>query len=592
MLKRTELNQQQLITEKKGFIRHIPFLLSLLIFLIVIYDLGFDQDASAENIIRNIYNIYLAAAVLFFLTRLFLTKHQYPGKVLIFDILILAFLLFIISNVYGLLHIPALDDVRWRYLAVFLVFIRELFTIDISTSGRYVNPAQLFILSFLAIIFTGTILLLLPNSTHSGISFTDALFTSTSAVCVTGLIVVDTGSYFTLFGQTIIMLLIQMGGLGIMTFTSYFSYFFKGGATYENQLLLGEIINAERIADVFSTLKRIIIVTFIIEAIGAVFIFSFLDKSIMPAFSEQFFFSIFHTVSGFCNAGFSTLTNSFYETGFRFNYPLHLTIAALFITGGIGFPILFNSFKYVRHFIVNRLTPFLRRKPVVHLPWVININTRLVVITSLVLIISGTAFFYIAEYNNTLADHKGFGKVVTAFFGAVTPRTAGFNTVDTSSLHFSTIMIIIFLMWVGASPASTGGGIKTSTLAISILNLASVARGKNRLELFRREIAGSSIQRAFAIISLSILMIGISVFLIASLEPDMDLMAITFECFSAFSTVGLSQGITGNLKEASKIVIIFTMFIGRVSMLTILVAVIKKVKNMNYRYPAEEVLIN
>ncbi|MCF8223920.1 MAG: ATPase [Bacteroidales bacterium] len=439
---------------------------------------------------------------------------------------------------------------------------------------------------------TGTVLLSLPNATHEKISFTDALFTSTSAVCVTGLIVVDTGSYFTVFGQIIIMVLIQLGGLGIMTFTSYFSYFFKGGSTYSNQILLKELTKTDNIADVFKTLKKILFITAFIEIMGAFLIYCFIEESIIPGTQDRIFFSVFHTISGFCNAGFSTLAQSFYSPGFRFNYPLHIVIASLFITGGIGFPILFNSYKYVKHLFRNRIIPRIRRKQVKYVPWVINLNTRIVVITTLLLIITGTTFFYVLEYNNTLAEHSAAGKIVTAFFGAVTPRTAGFNTVDTSALNISTIIIIIFLMWVGASPGSTGGGVKTSTLAISILNFFSIARDKNRLELFNREVTTSSTNRAFAIISLSILVIGISIFLLVLLEPGMEFLPVVFECFSAFSTVGLSQGITSDLGNAGKIVLIFTMFIGRISMLTILVAFIRKVRQLNYKYPTEEILIN
>ena len=477
-------------------------------------------------------------------------------------------------------------------MASFLVFTREFSALNINFRKQYLNPAQLFILSFIMIILAGTALLLLPRATQDGISFIDALFTSTSAVCVTGLIVVDTGSYFTKFGQTIIMILIQLGGLGIMTFTSYFSYFFRGSSSYENQLMLQDMTNTEKIADVFSTLKKIILLTFIIKAIGAACIYISLDQNLISSTNERLFFSAFHTVSGFCNAGFSTLSNSLYETGFRFNYPLHLTIAFLFVIGGIGFPILFNFYKYLKHLVLNRLFAGSNSERPAYAPWIINLNTRIVLITTLILIVTGTVTFYLFEYNNTLAEHNWFGKIVTAFFGAATPRTAGFNTVDTSALHFSTIMIVFLLMWIGASPASTGGGIKTSTFAIGTLNYLSIAIGKKRIELFHREIADISVRRAFAIISLSLVVIGASVFLVATFDSEKDLLHIAFECFSAYSTVGLSLGITADLSSASKMVIIFTMFIGRVSMLTILIAVLRRVKHFKYHYPTEEILIN
>jgi Trk-type K+ transport system membrane component len=200
--------------------------------------------------------------------------------------------------------------------------------------------------------------------------------------------------------------------------------------------------------------------------------------------------------------------------------------------------------------------------------------------------------FFILEYNNTLAEHTGFGKIVTALFGATTPRTAGFNTIDTAAMAFPTLMMIFLLMWIGASPQSTGGGIKTSTFAIATLNIISLAKGKSRIEVFRREIADISVRRAFAIISLSLVVIGFAIMLISIFDSEKQLMDIAFECFSAYSTVGLSLGITGDLSSVSKFIIIVVMFVGRISMLSLVIAVFRKVKYKNYSYPKEEITIN
>jgi potassium uptake TrkH family protein len=437
-------------------------------------------------------------------------------------------------------------------------------------------------------ILAGSVVLILPNATTGGISYVDALFTSASAVCVTGLVVVDTGSHFSLFGQVIILTLIQLGGLGIMTFTSYFSYFFRGGSSYHNQLLLKDLTNAEKIAGVFSTLRKVILVTFLIEAIGAAIIFTRIDPALYPQTDERLFFSIFHAVSAFCNAGFSTLPDSFFTGGFRYNYSLHIIIASLFITGGLGFPILFNSLRYFRHLLVNRI--FRRRQK--HIPWVININTRIVLITTSILLAGGTVLFLMLEWGNTLREHEGAGRLAVAFFTAATPRTAGFNTVDTSALTVPAILLSGILMWIGASPGSTGGGIKTSTLAIGILNTLSIARGKDKTEIYRREISDRSIKRAFSIVVLSLLVITASVLLISLAERDIEFHKIVFESVSAFSTSGLSLGITAGLGSTAKVILILTMFTGRVSMMTILAAIIKKVSFTGYRYPAEDILIN
>jgi Trk-type K+ transport system membrane component len=313
---------------------------------------------------------------------------------------------------------------------------------------------------------------------------------------------------------------------------------------------------------------------------------------VVKTVGDRIFFSIFHSVSGFCNAGFSTLPNNLYEISIRYNYLLQLTIAFLIVIGGIGFPIVFNSIHYLKHLLINRFVPFVKGKETKHKPWVININTRIVVITTTILLVVGTVLIYLFEYNNTLAEHGGFGKIAIAFCCSVTPRTAGFNSVDMAALKFYTIMLIFFLMWVGASPASTGGGIKTSTLAISILNFLSIAKGKDRIEIYRREISDDSVKRAYATIMLSFIVLGFSIFLISYFDKEKDLRSIAFECFSALGTVGLSLGITAKLTTISKYIIVFTMLIGRVGMLTILIALFRKVKHLKYRFPSEDIVIN
>lgn len=574
-----------------GRIQKIPFIFSLLACLLIILQFGFDNLIIPLHYVFYFYLLTINIGIISLVGR-YLKEERPPWKAWIFDIILFSVVILILIDRFNLTDIEFMKKAEIVYASVFFILVREFSSLRYKPGNTVFNPAQIFVLSFLIIIIIGTLLLMLPNSTKSGISLIDALFSSTSAVCVTGLIVVDTGTYFTNFGQIIILILIQLGGIGIMTFTSYFSYFFKGGATYQNQLILKEMTNSEKLADVFKTMKKIILLTFIIEGIGAGLIYMSLENHIIKDLSGQIFFSVFHSISGFCNAGFSTLSDSLYDISFRFNYPLHLIIAALFIIGGIGFPILFNFYKYLKYVIVKIYYKKVKKRRNMNKPWVINLNTRIVVLTTILLMIVGTIGFYILEYDNTLAEHNGVGKIVTAFFGAVTPRTAGFNSVDTGVLSYPTLLFIIFLMWVGASPASTGGGVKTSTFAISIINVISLARGKNRAEFMKREIAETSVRRAFSIMILSILVIGIAIFIIKLIEKDLSLMSIAFECFSAFSTVGLSHGITNQLSEASKLIIILVMFIGRISMLTLIIAMVKRVTYLNYRYPTEEILIN
>lgn len=582
----------------RSVIKVFPFILSIIGVLTLIYDFGFTHPVREIEILNQIYLIVIFIGLIACVVR-YLFKYSRPKlNVIPYDFLYVAFLLFIIitdykvligsDSVFFALHIKRI----WVNLAIILIFIREFSAENFNFKGMSLHPAQFFILSFMSIIVFGWILLLLPNATHHGISPIDALFTSTSAVCVTGLIVVDTGFYFTQFGQYVILLLIQLGGLGIMTFTSYFSYFFKAGSSYENQLLLSAMTNTEKIGEVFGTLKKIILITFIIEFIGAFLIFESLNTALIPNIFDRIFFSIFHSISGFCNAGFSTLQNSFYEPAYRFNYPLHLIISFLIIMGGIGFPIVFNLLKSIKNYIKNLYFTVIGRSEKIKIRRIVNVNTRIVLITSLILTIFGTALFYIFEYNNTLAEHGFWGKIVTAFFGSVTTRTAGFNSVDNAVLTLPTILTVIFLMWVGASPGSTGGGIKTSTFAIAILNFISLAKGKQNIEVFKSEISQKSVNRAFATIILSFIIIFIAFFTVSFFDRDKGLLNILFECVSAFGTVGLSRGITASLSDPSKSVLIATMFIGRVSMLTILIALSRRIAHHKYRYPTEEVLIN
>jgi potassium uptake TrkH family protein len=573
-------------------LKYLPLAIILVAEFATVYDFGYEKPVSHQEALAWLYLIVLVVGALNIAVRYFRNKWRPPRAVWIFDAMLVVFCVVLVVDILEWSHLKLALLPQWTYLAIMLLFIREASTIRINYRKQYINPAQLFVGSFLIIIALGTILLTLPNATHSGISIIDALFTSTSAVCVTGLIVVDTGSYFTLFGQSIILLLIQLGGIGIMTFTSYFSYFFKGGTSYENQLMIKDMASSDKIAEVFDTLRRIILLTLVIELAGAVFVFFSVSEHHFESLSARIYFSGFHAISGFCNAGFSTLPNNLYETGFRFNYSLHLILAFLLIAGGLGFPILSNFYTYVRHLIVHRLLPKLRNRPPQHRPWIININTRIVVITTIILLALGMVSFFILEYNNTIAGYSLWGKLVTSFFGSATPRTAGFNTVDTGALSFSTILVVMFLMFIGASPSSTGGGIKTSTLALAFLNIYNLARNRSRIEVFKKQIDANSVHRAFAIITLSVVNIGIAVFLITLFDPQLKVRDVVFETISAYGTVGLSLGITAALSSASKLVIIATMFVGRVSMLMILVAMLRRMKHLNYAYPTERILIN
>lgn len=577
---------------------YISVLISILSILTLLYDVGFVQNAITDRFVGYSYLIYLLFLVWNIPFSIFYLGLKRRKKVTwITDSLLWLLIVCVLTcrgiSIFSHQVTPAgLEWKIWLVPTFSLSLLRELSGLIQLFKYRKFNPALLLVTGFFVLILTGTFLLLMPRATVNGISFTDAFFTSTSAVCVTGLIVVDTGSYFTLLGQSIIMVLIQLGGLGIMTFTSFFVLFFSGKATYGSLIIIGDLANEKKIARIFMTLLQILLFTLVIEAAGGLLIYSFLEDHQGNIPGGRVFFSIFHAISAFCNAGFSTLSQNLFDIDFRFNYPLHLIIALLFIMGGLGFPVIINLYHYLRLWILKRVIknsrPFNRILP----DRAITLHTRIVIITTFWLIVCGTLAFLVLEYNHTLSQHHGHGKWITAFFGAVTPRTAGFNTVDTSSLQMTTMVVVIVLMWIGASPASTGGGVKTSVFALAVMNAGSLISGRNRVEFSHREISTHSLNRASAFILLSLLVISSAIFILLITDPEIPFVDAVFEVFSAFGTVGLSRGITPELSHPGKYLIIATMFIGRVGTLTLLVAFFRKLKSTRYRYPSEEILIN
>ena len=577
-------------------LNNVTIVISIIGVAIALLDSGFTLPMWLQQVFHI---FYLAIIFLGFVVTagryLYSKKPLTLNKVAVFDLLTsIAIVILLVAHFTDLVRSGmsvAVDGFVAIKIAVFVTFIREISDHDFNLNRTFLNPAQFFILSFLSLVLVGALLLMMPNATTQPLSFIDALFTATSAVCVTGLIVVDTATYFTTFGQVIIMGLIQIGGLGILTFVTYFSYFFKGGVSYETQASISEMSYMRGMGDVVSTLKSILYVTFAVEAAAAALIYiSIYDIPDMD-WSEQLFFSVFHAISAFCNAGFSTFSAGMYDDALRFNYPLQLIIATTFIFGGMGFVIVVNVLRYLR----DRAERLIYRhdQRYIYRPWLLNINSRITLITTGALLLVGLIGVMIFEYNNMLADHRSFfGKLVTGLFTAATPRTAGFNTIDMGELAFPTMMLTIFLMWIGASPNSTGGGIKTSTFAIALLNTLSLARGQTNVEVFKRQIADISIRRAFSIMWLSLLVIGMGVTLISYDQPELDLIKVVFECFSAYSTVGLSLNLTTELSDFSKMVVSVIMFVGRVSMLTIFIALLKNRRQRNYRYPTEEITIN
>jgi trk system potassium uptake protein len=578
----------------KVFSPQVLFYSSTISLLLLVFDLGFDSGNTQPwyDLSYLIYCWIIFTAYLFqivFREKARRNIYFLSGNVVLMSYLALILLAnapFKVSNLSNFL------SPQYIHVAVILLFVIEFSKKTLDIDKLRINPALLFVLSFTLIIITGTGLLMLPEATISGISIFDALFTSTSAVCVTGLMIIDLPTEFTRFGHTVILLLFQAGGLGIMTFTSFFGFFFSGTSSFYNQFMLKDFLAAQKADEVFKNLIKIVLFTFSMEAACALLVFYSVDSSLFSNAGEHIFFSIFHGVSAFCNAGISTLQGGFYHADFRINYNLHLIVAIFFIIGGLGFPVVLNLYKYLKEWVTTTIKALKSHQNLPSLPRVINLHTKLVIYTTAILLVVGSVLFFIAENNNILKEHSWYGKIVTTIFLSASPRTAGFNTFDLSQLSFHSIMIVFLLMWIGASPGSTGGGIKTTTFAIGTLNLFSLARGKDRIEAFQREISNQSVRRAFAVISLSLIVMGFSTFGITYFDPQFDLLQIAFECFAAYSTTGFSFGITPDLSMPSKIILMLTMFAGRVGMLTIMIGVLQQVKTSHYRYPTSDIFIN
>lgn len=464
-------------------------------------------------------------------------------------------------------------------------FIRLTFLVR-KIYSAYFNPALLFVSSFALVALSGALLLKLPAATTQGISFIDALFTATSAVAVTGLVVVDTATAFTTFGQVVIIGLIQIGGLGMLTFTAFFAYFFKTGSTFRESLYMKDILGDDKVNNVMGLAMQIVLFSLVVELVGALFIYHSLSGS--AVFDDRVFAAAFHAVSAYCNAGFSLASQGLMEEGLQYNYYLQWIIMGLIVFGGLGYGIASNFIQYLRKFTLN----LFRRKEKFFLPRVITLNTKIVVYMTIILVFGGAFIFLITEHTNVLTLHETiFGKFTTAMFSSVTARTAGFNTIDYAMMTVPGLLIMILLMWIGASPGSTGGGIKTTTFALATINVFSLAKGKENIEIGTRRVPKEAIRKAFAIIVLSLISIGISILLLLIFDPQLSLLQVSFETFSAYSTVGLSMGITADLSVGSKLVLICLMFLGRIGILNLLMGLVKRRKTTQYMYPKENIII-
>nr|WP_319492603.1 TrkH family potassium uptake protein [uncultured Desulfobacter sp.] len=419
------------------------------------------------------------------------------------------------------------------------------------------HPAALVLISFLALILIGTLLLCLPvSSKKEPLQIIDALFTSTSAVCVTGLVVVDTGTRFTLLGQVIILLLIQVGGLGVMTLSVLLFRMIGRKTFYHQRMAVQDMFLHTPQDDIFKIVKNIIYMTFCIETAGAVLLAIYWSRTL--PIHEAVYTAVFHAISAFCNAGFSLFPDSL--STFGGSYLLNFTVCMLIVTGGIGFSVLYEFKNWIK----------LRKKK----RFRFSVQTKTVLLTTTILIFGGTVWLFVLEIQGSLAGKAQVYQFLVSLFQSITCRTAGFNTIDISALNEATITMMLVLMFFGASPGSCGGGVKTTTLALLTATTITRIKRMRRVNLFKKSIPDETVRRSTTLILVSVGIIGMVLFLILSegaitgRSLNGEFLPYLFEVISAFGTVGLSLGVTANLSVWGKFWIIITMVIGRVGILT------------------------
>lgn len=579
------------------FLRVFAMVIALLTLSAVVIDFGFSLDAEEKKIALGIYNFSWWYYFILFTVRLGVFFFRFRKASVAFTVFtgLLIYLTFLpraftVSPDGFLAPIWAfLGHIKTTIFVISVFSVLDVSKAIISFLNRKTNPALMMATGFAVIIFIGGLLLLLPRSIAAGanLSVVDAFFVSTSAVCVTGLSPVDISTTFTIDGQLIILALIQIGGLGVMTITSFFALFYMGNTNLYSQLAVKNMIGTDTWNSLLSTLFYILGFTFAIEMIGAAFIWLSVHSTLDMTMQEEIYFAIFHSISAFCNAGFSTLSNNLGNPSFMGINSLYVIISVLVILGGIGFPILMNLkcalFHNVRRLFNKDYRQHLR---------VTTINTKIVLATTTVLLVLSTAAFALIEWNGAFAGMTTWEKIVQSFFHASVPRTAGFNSVDMGSFSNIGILVFMILMWIGGASQSTAGGIKVNTIAVAWANFMSVIRERKSVVILKREVSQESVQRATATVFASILVILLAFIILLATEPGLTPKQLLFEVVSAVGTVGSSLNATAYLTTAGKIIVSLLMFVGRVGLIVVAMSFVKKKGQERFCYPKDNVIIN
>lgn len=460
-------------------------------------------------------------------------------------------------------------------------------------TSRRTNPALLLASSFMFFILVGSFALMMPRCTVDGIQYIDSLFVSTSAVCITGLSTVDIAATFTPLGQLVLMLLFEIGGLGVITFTSFFAIFFSGRTSIYNQMLVRDIVYSKSMNSLIPTLIYILLFTLAIEAFGTLCIYFTIPAELAATVNDRLWLAAFHSLSAFCNVGFSNIPDGMANAALmRSDQSIYIVMSVLLFAGGVGFPILVNFKDLMINKTKQLFRKIVRRRQSPAAIHLVDLNTKLVLYTTLIILVIGSVAFFLLESGNTMRGMSLYDRIVQSVFNSLIPRSGGYQTVDPARFLNVTLLLVMVQMWIGGSSQSMAGGIKVNTVGAIVLNLRAIVQGRKGVAAFRRNIATTSIRRANAVVTLSLATSFVVAVTLMLLEPQMPAKSIIFETVSATFSVGSSLGITPALSPASKIVVCFTMFIGRVGLLSLLCGLFTARRDASMYYPTGDIIIN
>lgn len=565
--------------------------ISLLAVALLIAIVGFYLDYQQTKLVGTLMRVTTLVFVVQEFIRWFIVKDlkSYFKKRLIENILaFLIILQYIIQPISYITKITSFDliDITFVYFGllqviVFIAFFIRFFKYNAYIGRVKLHPVFITAISFAVMIVIGTLFLMLPKATpiDYSISFLDALFTATSAVCVTGLNVIDIYSGFTTLGKIIILILIQIGGIGVMVLSAFVASFFLGGLSYKMRVMVKEMLSEDNLSEVSIILKRITIFTFTFEFLGVILLYFSLGSNLNELNLSNLTLAIFHSISSFCNAGFSTFPNGLYNSGLHENYFFLSVTMFLIVAGSLGYIVIYEIYIYYLYRIKKKIKKRL------------TLTSRIVLVTTISIIIIGSILIIIFDAYERETWMSWFDKIYHSVFLVITGRGCGLNTIDIGKLPTIALLIVAVIMWIGTSPGSTGGGIKETTFTVILLHFFNYIRGKEHVEIYHRRIDKGTILKSQMIFVSAFLVLFIVIFALVFFQPDMELRDLVFESISALSTTGLSTGITSNLIAPSKIIIILAMYIGRIGTLSFFLAFSSEKEELKYDIPSEKIIV-